>query len=329
MIQSLTPLYVQFEVTYQCNNRCIFCYNDCDGRNVPSLNTKEAKRIVSNLAVSGILGVNFNGGEPLAREDFFEVAAYAKELGLDIHLNTNATLVRDEVVAQKVAGLFPSVCVSVLSSDPLVHDRLSGRKDSFRETLHGLRLLHMENVYVAVNVMLCNDNAATFTDTLKLLNTLETQTVLVTRFVPCGHNNKNLHIDDALFFDCVRQLAVFQEERHCFARISLPQPIPLCRVPDDLKECVRHWNIPCNIGLCTASVSCEGTLTPCNLVKTPALGNLLTQDFSSIWEAFDGASFCEKQHLLPECLSCGELANCGGGCKGYNNGVKANREECS
>lgn len=329
MIQSLTPLYVQFEVTYQCNNRCIFCYNDCDDRNIPSLSTKEAKRIISNLAACGVLGVNFNGGEPLARDDFFELASYAKELGLDIHLNTNATLVRDEVVAQKVARLFPSVCVSVLSSDPLTHDRLSGRKGSFREALHGLRLLHKENVYVAVNVMLCNDNAAGFDETLKLLNTLETQTILVTRFVPCGHNNNNLHIDEALFFDCVRQLAAFQEDRHCFARIALPQPIPLCDVPDDLKECVRHWNIPCNIGLCTASISCEGSLTPCNLVKTPALGNLLTQDFSSIWETFDGASFCEEQHLLPKCIICSELANCGGGCKGYNDGKKTNCGECS
>lgn len=328
MFKSSSPLNVQFEITYRCNNRCIFCYNGCDSRSICPVSTEGAKRILHNLVANGVLGVNFNGGEPLIRDDFFELAAYAKDLGLDIHLNTNATLVCDEVVAKKIATLFPAVCTSVLSFAPLLHDRLCGREGAFRETIEGIQRLQAEGVYVAVNMMLCKENAADLLDTLELLRTLSVQTVLVTRFVSCGGSDRTLHMEDDLFFEKLRLLSGFQSTHACFARISLPQPIPLCQVPVDLIEDVRRWNIPCNIGLCTASVSCTGELTPCNLVKEPVLGNLLTDDFSTLWASFDGKAFCEEQHLLSACLSCGDIASCGGGCKGYNDGMRLrNRKE--
>lgn len=287
------------------------------------MNTDGAKRILHNLVANGVLGVNFNGGEPLARDDFFELATYARELGLDIHLNTNATLVRDEATAKKIAALFPAVCTSVLASDPSLHDCLSGREGAFRETIRGIRLLQVEGVYVAVNTMLCKENAAGFLDTLELLRMLGVQTVLITRFVSCGGSDRTLHMGDVLFFKQLRLLSDFQKTYACFARVSLPQPIPLCRVPVDLTESVRRWNIPCNIGLCTASVSCAGELTPCNLVKEPVLGNLLTEELSVLWASFDGKAFCETQHLLPECPSCQDIVSCGGGCKGYNDGMRS------
>ena len=322
MFKSSSPLNVQFEVTYQCNNQCIFCYNDCDSRSICPVDTDGAKRVLHNLVANDVLGVNFNGGEPLTRDDFFEIATYAKELGLDIHLNTNATLVGDKVAAKKIAALFSAVCTSILSSDPLLHDRLSGRSGALKETLQGIHLLQAESVYVAVNIMLCKENALGFQDTLELLRSLGIQTVLITRFVSCGGNNRKLHMDDMLFFEQLRLLSDFQKKHACFARISLPQPIPPCRVPLDLAEDVRRWNIPCNIGLCTASVSCTGKLTPCNLVKEPVLGNLLEDDLTAIWNSFDGKAFCETQHLALNCLSCQDLVCCGGGCKGYNDGIQ-------
>lgn len=286
------------------------------------MSTDGAKRILRNLVANGVLGVNFNGGEPLARGDFFELADYARELGLGIHLNTNATLVRDETTAKKIAALFPAVCASVLSSDPSLHDRLSGREGAYWETIRGIRLLQAEGVYVAVNVMLCKENSVGLPDTLELLRTLGVQTILVTRFVSCGGSDRSLHMEDALFFKQLKLLSNFQRTHACFARVSLPQPIPLCRVPADLVEDVRSWNIACNIGLCTASISCAGELMPCNLVKEPCLGNLLTEELSELWASFDGKAFCETQHLLPGCTACPDIANCGGGCKGYNDGMQ-------
>ena len=322
MFKSLSPLNVQFEVTYQCNNRCIFCYNACDSRSICPMDTDSAKRVIRSVVANGVFGVNFNGGEPLIRRDFFEIATYAKELGLDIHLNTNATLVCDKSTANKIATLFPAICTSVLSADPSLHDRLSGRRGAFQETIRGISLLQAAGVYVAVNTMLCKENAMGFSDTLEFLRKLGVQTLLVTRFISCGSSDRKLHLEDEMFIRQLRLLSAFQRRHRCFARVALPQPIPLCHLPADLVDDVRCWNIACNIGLCTASITCTGDLTPCNLVKEPILGNLVDGDFSAFWAKFDGVSFCENQHLLSECRSCLDISNCGGGCKGYNDGIR-------
>ena len=321
MFKSSIPLSVQFELTYRCNNRCIFCYNGETNRKLRPVDTAQAKRILEDLASSGVLSVNFNGGEPLTRSDFFELASYAKSLGLDIHLNSNVTLVRNQETAEKIAVFFPAICTSLLSADPALHDHLSGREGAFDEVIQGIKLLQQAGVYVAVNIMLSRKNASGLRQTLELLRHLGIKTVLITRYVACECGQSGLHIEDASFFEQLRMVATYQQEHQCFARIALPQPVQLCRVPGDMRKIIQKWNIPCNIGLCTASVGCTGKLSPCNLVKEPCLGNLLTESLKNLWNRFDGCSFFAGKHLLKDCSDCGYLLECGGGCMGYNNGL--------
>lgn len=327
MYKSSVPLSVQFELTYQCNNRCIFCYNGEASREQTPISTSQAKAILKDLAQSGVLSVNFNGGEPLIRKDLFELASYAKELGLDIHLNSNITLVRDWETAQMIAKIFPALCTSLLSADPALHDRLSGRPGAFGEVIESIKLLQQAGVYVAVNVMLCNENSSDLQQTLALLHHLNIETVLITRYATCESSKSNLHLDDASFFEQLRVVVAYQLKYQCFSRISLPQPVRVCEVPHDIRSVVQKWNIPCNVGLCTASIGCDGKLYPCNLVKDPCLGDLLTHSMKDLWDRFDGCYlFCEK-HLLKKCRGCVDISDCGGGCMGYNNGLRST-EKC-
>ena len=121
IVRPSAPFYVQFEVTDACNHRCFFCYNEAARSRGTQLSTVEAKRLLDQMREAGVFSVNFNGGEPLSRPDFFELAEHAKTLGFDIHLNTNATLI-DEDTADRLAGLFPSLCTSVLAATPEKHE---------------------------------------------------------------------------------------------------------------------------------------------------------------------------------------------------------------
>lgn len=67
--------------TYQCNLRCKHCYEDAGGKKRTEISTDEAKQVLdmlSKLVDIGLPALSFSGGEPLAREDFFEIAAYAQ-----------------------------------------------------------------------------------------------------------------------------------------------------------------------------------------------------------------------------------------------------------
>lgn len=321
VIKCRVPLNVQFEITYNCNNHCIFCYNQDTLKKNTELKTQEAILIIKDLASCGVLSVNFNGGEPLMREDYFDIAAEAERMGMDLHMNTNACLA-DSFTARMVAKYFPGICTTILSGNSQIHDMLSARKGAFDDALAGIRNLQSNSVYVAANVMLSKINLSFLNETFDLMRGCRIRSVLMTRYVPGSLEDERLHISDSEFLDAVRLLYEYNDKYKCFDRIAFPQPFKLCNTSGKLREKVAESNIACNIGLCTASISPNGDLTPCNLVKEPVLGNLKEGSFLSLWSQFKGDEFCLKEHLSEECVSCPDIASCGGGCKGYNDAIK-------
>jgi len=93
-IESLSPFAVTFEVTYDCNERCIHCYME-SGR--PSLLTDEVTRILDDLAEAGTVFVSFTGGEFFTRKDALTILDEAHKRHFVIDILTNATLVTPEI----------------------------------------------------------------------------------------------------------------------------------------------------------------------------------------------------------------------------------------
>lgn len=87
------PLKVQLQATKACNLRCITCAV-AEGRQSKekSLSTAEMIKILDLLAYYGVLNIEWSGGEPLLKKDFFFLAEYAAKKGFSQNLLTNATL---------------------------------------------------------------------------------------------------------------------------------------------------------------------------------------------------------------------------------------------
>src|SRR6476620_8011330 len=92
------PLSVQLDLTYRCNERCVHCYLDHDDHG--EMTTAEVKHVLDQLAAAGTLFLIFSGGELLLRKDFFELVAYARQLGFDIKLKTNGLLIGERAAAR-------------------------------------------------------------------------------------------------------------------------------------------------------------------------------------------------------------------------------------
>lgn len=321
MYQCRVPIYLQFELTHRCNHRCVFCYNELSHETTDNLSTNFVRKILASLNSSGVRSINFNGGEPLCRTDFTDIVAYATSLRFQLHVNTNATLIDDEM-GRFFSKHFSSVCTSLYSSDEKCFDRLSMAPGAFQRTLKGIQTLLDNDIYVAVNIMLCRDNVTELEGILSLAKEMELKTIHLTRYIPIAGGEDRLLVDDRDFFDALRSLARFQKENRCFERISLPQPVPPYSLPWDLQPLVAEWNVPCTLGLCTARITPSGRLTPCALVSEPDLGDLTRFSLDELWSRFDGVNFCKNHHWSATCRSCRMLPRCGGGCKGYNDGIE-------
>ncbi len=95
--QDRRPIVV-WNITRTCNLKCVHCYTDSAAMKYPDeLPTEICKAVLDDLAQYNVPAVLFSGGEPLVRKDLFELAAYARSLGLHVVLSTNGTLIDPEI----------------------------------------------------------------------------------------------------------------------------------------------------------------------------------------------------------------------------------------
>ena len=129
---------VVWNLTRTCNLNCVHCYTcSTPRRYAGELTTRQCKAVLDDLAEFKVPAVLFSGGEPLVRQDVFELAEHARSLGLHVVLSTNGTLI-DAARARRMAELkFAYVGISLDSADPAVHDKFRGMSGAFDRTLRG------------------------------------------------------------------------------------------------------------------------------------------------------------------------------------------------
>lgn len=130
---------VVWNCTRACNLRCIHCYSNSEGpASGEELTTDEAREMLRDLARFGIPALLISGGEPLLRRDVFELAEFARSLGLKCTLSTNGTLITAEVARQIRRAGFTYVGIS-LDGVGEVNDRFRRVDGAFQRALEGFR----------------------------------------------------------------------------------------------------------------------------------------------------------------------------------------------
>lgn len=328
MIVTLTrcsaPFYVQFELTQRCNNRCFFCYNDIGQVAGNELSTDEVKRILNEMAAAGVFRVNFNGGEPLLRSDFLDICCCARDIGLEIHMNTNATLVTKEV-AERLSCLMPSVCTSLLSSNQATHDAMSGRVGSFQEALRGMDLLRDQGIRIEVNVCTTMDNYRDIYAIAQLASSHGCYALCATRYILTNASQSGLLLTADATLELIQLLERIEAEIEGIVDVSLPGPVPLCELPAHSRESVTRLNVPCQYGYGLCRISATGLITPCT-ISSDVLADLRKVSFPEAWNVSGWNKYVQLGHIPRHCHACEDFSACSGGCIVYdecliNNGV--------
>lgn len=138
----MKSLSINFSKT--CNNKCIFCF--CNEKNFKNLELlkeidnfrKAAKEIIRYRKTCG--GLIISGNEPTLNPDLFSIILFAKKLGYFVELRTNGKFLANEKYCLELLQTnFDICCISLLSYDAAIHDSLTKTKDSFKETVEGIK----------------------------------------------------------------------------------------------------------------------------------------------------------------------------------------------
>ena len=130
---------VVWNCTRKCNLRCVHCYSSAADKDSSGiLTTDQSRAFIRDLAEFGVPVILFSGGEPLLREDIFELANYAREQDIRTALSTNGTLISRDMAEKIKNAAFAEVGIS-LDGIGAKNDRFRGKKGAYEAALQGIR----------------------------------------------------------------------------------------------------------------------------------------------------------------------------------------------
>ncbi|MBW1981971.1 MAG: radical SAM protein [Deltaproteobacteria bacterium] len=152
------------ELTARCNNNCRHCYinvpTDDSIAKAQELTIAEIEEIAGEAVSLGALWCLITGGEPLLREDFFDIYLNLKEKGLLVSVFTNATLITDEHI--RIFKKYPprDIEVTVYGVTRATYERVTRNPGSFAAFTRGLHSLLDSGIKVQLKAMALRSNVA-------------------------------------------------------------------------------------------------------------------------------------------------------------------------
>jgi len=299
------------EVTARCNLNCRHCYiNLPAGDRVArdkELSVQEIDRIAQEAASLGALWCLVTGGEPLLREDFFEIYLALKRRGLLLLLFTNATAVTPEHV--RLFKNYPprDIEVTVYGVTRETYERVTRRPGSFAGFMQGLDLLFSSGLKVRLKAMALRSNAH---EQDEIARFCRERTKDYFRFDPLLH----LRYDgDPIRNEEIRQERLSPEE---IAALDSSDPerfetlLRRCPPPDAVpnRGDPSHRLFHCGTGTVNFSVSYDGRFRLCADLWSPdCLYDLRQGSVAAAWQHFTPRvqqMRSERKEFLETCSVC-------------------------
>jgi len=150
---------IAWEVTRRCNLSCIHCRAAAERGPYPGeLSPEEALRLIDDIVSFSSPVVILTGGEPLLREDIFDLARYGSDRGLRMVMAPNGTLVDAERALQIKESGIQRVSISLDGATQDTHDRFRRVEGAFAGALRGIEHLKNAGVEFQINTTVTQIN---------------------------------------------------------------------------------------------------------------------------------------------------------------------------
>lgn len=163
---------VHWSITGKCNLRCRHCYMSAPQGKYGELSTEECLRIIGQIADANIGMVSLTGGEPLVRQDWWQLVDALWERRIVIsQIYTNGVLVTDDLLEKlKDRGL---ECEFSLSFDGCgCHDWMRGVDGAEQAAVNAIRRARRHGFPVSIETTLYRGNLNKLTETYELFKGL-------------------------------------------------------------------------------------------------------------------------------------------------------------
>lgn len=294
---------VILSLTTRCNLRCLMC--EIPLAPLQELTTAQWKKAIEDAAFIGAQTISLSGGEPLLRDDIFELISFGRSCGMETVLVSNGALICPETAKKLSQAGVNAVHISIEGGEE-THDLLRGA-GSFEKTVSGLRNLRESKIKTIIAATVSRYNYKDLPEVLKIASSCGCAMV---KFQPFSDiflrdksKSKDFFIDKARaqeLKNIIKKVLALSNE---YGIITNPEnylnriPAYLCGESSGSKNaCSALWT--------SCPVNPRGDIYPCWVIneEDKKIGSLLEQGLCEIW-------LSPRHELLRQTLS---KNGCGG-----------------
>ncbi len=323
---------VVWNCTRQCNLRCRHCYASAGSQRFPGeMDTAAGKAFIRDLADFDVPVLLFSGGEPLLREDLFQLASFAGEQGIRLALSTNGTLITREAAKIIKSIGFAEVGIS-LDGIGSSNDRFRGRSGAYRTALEGIRHCLAQDLRVSLRLTITQFNYQEIPAIFRLVEQEGIDRICFYHLAYSGRGDSLQkedisHSQTRAVVDLICEHTLDLHRRglpkevltvgnhadgvYLYLRLKQPDPVRASKVLELLR-----MNGGNNSGIRIGAVDDLGNVHPDQFWWHYSLGNVQQRKFGDIWtdasEPLLQGLRERKQRLKGRCARCQYLDLCNG-----------------
>ena len=302
------PIHLEVDLTNVCNHACSFCnMADTLATDNTILDFQILTQRLKEAFTMGAKSISFTGGgEPTLHPKFYEIGQFCNEVGYDLGLITNGSLIKGKKL-RAISDYFDWVRISLGGPDPESYRMIQGRDDYHKvlENVYQLKesLPSERKLNIGLKIMLTPSN---MDYVLKLTNHLNEHKLNSThidyvQFVPDQFTS-----DDGEFVssDLVKEKMTKLEDQLQELSIPLFGSFYSVKKQDRDLEMSKH----CYAHFYQLVITATGEITFCKNTrenKKLHVGNINKNTFEEIWSS-------EKISDLEKCIN---ASNCNTFCK--------------
>jgi len=323
---------VVWNCTRTCNLKCRHCYAEAIQTKTPNeLTTREAKKFMDSLVVYKVPVLLFSGGEPLVREDIFELMEYGKKIGLRMVISTNGTRINKET-AQKIKELGISYVGISLDGMDEVNDAFRGVEGAYNKAIMGFRNCQEVNQKTGLRLTL---SRTTYKELTNIFNFIETEKIPRVCFYHLVYSGRGSQIkdEDLSVQEKRKTLDYIIEKTLDFGKRNIKTEIltvdnhcdgiylyQYMKEKDEIKakEILKLLTINGGnrSGVAISSVDWEGNVYIDQFTRDFSLGNIREKTFGEIWNG-ENDIFLQKlrdrkSYIHGRCKVCKWINQCNG-----------------
>jgi radical SAM protein with 4Fe4S-binding SPASM domain len=293
----------------------------------PGFTTDEAYKLIDDITSFAQPVVVLTGGEPLLRDDIFDIALYGHKKGLRMCLATNGTLVTEEICSHIKESGIKIVSLSLDGSRSEVHDDFRKQEGAFEASIQAARLFKKHGIEFIINSSFTQRNKDEIESIYKLAKKLGATAWYLFMIVPTGRGEDIM--DELITGQEYEEILNWHYDMEKCEDDMLVRPtcaphyyrIVLQRSKEE-GETFKRRNLKfstggakgCLAGQLIALIDVEGNVLPCSYFPKAA-GNVRQKSFKDIWENSELFHHLRDfKSYRGKCGSC-EFINVCGGCR--------------